>query len=257
MGKQITWDSQYEIGIDVIDNQHKVLFDLANDLNNAANNSASMQVIDTLFSVITNYAFTHFETEEHLFKGDKDYLLHCHQHYKLIRQLYEYSNDYHNGRNGDIDPGTFLDKWLRDHIQDTDIPTFTRQNVDNNQLDKVDVIDTFVENQIEHRENKRLDHSKIIDGEIVSHCFNATKSINGIATILDISVGGMKIQTDNRHDVNDLLILTANIGKNFSMKEKVRIKNKDSSGNFGVEFVSPNTETKKFLTELLGAVSQY
>lgn len=260
MGKRLIWEDRFKTGVEVIDNQHKILFDLANDLNNASNTGANMQVMDTLFTVITNYAFTHFETEEGYFKGDKNYLEHCHHHYQLIKKLFTYSSDFHNNRQGDVDPGTFMYEWLVDHITHTDIPTFDDQPLELHELEIVDILEEVDDSAleiIEQRANKRLSRDKILDDDIAGHCFNANKSESGMATILDLSTGGLKISSKNKHNIDDLLVITANIGKNFRMKEKVQVRNVDESGNYGVEFIALSHDTKTFLTQLIGATAHH
>lgn len=257
MKKQIAWEERFKTGVEEIDNQHKVLFGLANDLNNASKNNVSMKVLDTLYTVITNYAFTHFATEEDFFKEDPDYLEHCHHHYKLIKSLYDYSVEFHNGRHGEIDPGTFLNDWLVKHIINTDIPAFDRQEIDVTQLQIVDVVNNNDMGDIDNRAFKRLDHDKILDEPITGNCFNANRSINGKVDIINISVGGLKINSILKHQIDDLLIISCSIGRNFQMKEKVVVKNNDENNHYGVEFIAPKAETSRFLTELLGAVSQY
>ena len=62
------WDSKLKVGSDIIDNQHKVLFDLIKDLNNAIRTEVSIRVVDVLLGVLRDYAFQHFQTEEELSK---------------------------------------------------------------------------------------------------------------------------------------------------------------------------------------------
>ena len=58
------WDTELNVGIGLIDNQHKIIFDLVNDLGKASEGMADKKVIETLFDVIENYVFRHFEAEE-------------------------------------------------------------------------------------------------------------------------------------------------------------------------------------------------
>jgi hemerythrin len=256
MGKVMRWDPTLEVGIEIIDNQHKILLDLANDLDNAVTAGESMKVIDTLFAVIKNYTFNHFETEEEFFKGKDVYLLHCHQHYKLIKQLNDYIIDFHNNRVGDIDPGAFFDSWLRGHIKEEDIPALSQQPFDLTLVTEVDDVDDFDSGEIEKRSHKRLRYDSVLDEDIVGHCFNATKLKNGSVNVIDLSSGGLKIYSEDSYDVDDLLIISCKIGRNFQMKEKVRVKNAHEN-LYGVEFLSPAADTVTFFTELCGAVNYY
>lgn len=249
------WNPNLEVGVEIIDNQHKIIFDLAKDLNYAVLAGANMQVIDTLFSVIANFAFQHFETEEKFFKEKAGYLEHCLKHYKLIKQLHDYNIDFHNGRVVDVAPGTFLENWLTLHIRENDLPILTQQPLDLTLLVDVDGLDDF-NDDAEKRQHVRLRHDKVLEEEITGYCFNASKLKTGPVSVIDLSNGGLKIRAENAFEVDDLLVISCAIGSNFRFKEKARVKN-ISENYYGVEFISPAKETIKFLTELTGAVTTF
>lgn len=254
IGNVLRWDPELEVGVEVIDNQHKILFDLGNDLINAVNTGANMRIIDILFSVITSYAYRHFETEEELLVqlGDKNVGEHCQQHYKLLKQLHDYKIEYNNGREGDVDLASFLKSWLTNHIKTSDREVFCQPGLSDMQgVPEVDALDGFDDENIEKRNHKRLRSDSVLPDDVVGHCFNATKSKNGSMVVMDFSSGGMKIFSDHDHDVDDLLILSCSIGPKQKIKEKVRVKNRQND-MYGVEFVSPEAETVTFLGALCG-----
>lgn len=266
MKEALRWQPELEVGIDLIDNQHRILLDLANDLNMAHNAGMNMQMIDSLFNTLISFVFKHFETEEDLLQGDERYMQHCHDHYRLVRQLHRYLLDYRNGRENDRDPGTFLKTWLFEHFQEYDQPALGRQSGHDQeklssypgpidpappeelvQLDKAD-------DELDLRAHKRIHSDSILDKEILAHCFNAVKMENSWSRIIDISSGGMKIYSNAAHDVGDLLIVTCDIGIAFKMKEKASVKNVD--GNlYGLEFLTLNKEAKEFIEQLYGSVN--
>ena len=59
METEMKWTAELATGIDIIDTQHKVMLDLANDLKRAYENNAGAQVLDTMFGVIMHYSFQH------------------------------------------------------------------------------------------------------------------------------------------------------------------------------------------------------
>ena len=85
MKKVTKWKRELDVGIGLIDNQHKIIFDLINDLGVASAAMADRRVIDTLLDVIENYVFRHFEAEEELFMNHKGAPEHCLHHYSLIK----------------------------------------------------------------------------------------------------------------------------------------------------------------------------
>lgn len=254
MGNVMKWDPELEVGIEIIDNQHKILFDLGNDLINAVNTGTNMRIIDILFSVMTSYAYRHFETEEELLakNGNSNVDDHCQEHYKLLKQLHDYKVEYNNGRQGDVNLPDFLKNWLTDHIKNSDKKVFTGASVGALQnVPEVDSVDGFDDKDIERRDHKRLRSDSILPEDLVGHCYNATKSRNGSMVVMDFSSGGMKIFSDHEHDVDDLLILSCNIGPKQKIKEKVRVRNIHND-MYGVEFISPEAETVTFLGALCG-----
>ncbi len=248
------WDSSVEVGIDIIDDQHKILFDLAKDLDNAVNTGASMNVVDTLFSVIEDFAFKHFETEEGFLKDENSYLKHCHIHYQLLKKFHDYKVDFHNGRTDGITPGIFLKEWILTHIKEDDIPALSQKVPSQDLVLEIDAFDDFDAGDIDRRIFKRLRYDKVLNEEISGHCFNATKMKNGPVNVIDLSSGGLKIYSENKHDIDDLLIISCDIGRNFKLRQKVKVKNINDCF-LGVEFISPDEETVSFLTQLLGAVN--
>ncbi len=255
MEKAMKWDRNLNVDVEIIDDQHKILFDLANDLNNALNMGMSKQVIDTLFAVIMSYAFKHFETEENLIREESSFSTHCYFHYQLLKQLHEYSVDFRNNRAVEVDPGEFLENWLLKHIKECDIPTLKKKKSEGISF-PIDRFEDFDSTEIDRRQHKRIRHDRVLDENIIGHCYNANTMKTGIVTIVDLASGGLKIYGNQKIAIDDLLVVSCRVGRNFSMKEKVRVKN--SNENFhGVEFVSAAPETVKFLTEICGAVHKF
>lgn len=254
MRKVMRWDKGLNVDVEIIDDQHKILFDLANDLNNAVNMGASKQIVNTLFAVILSYSFKHFETEENFIKTEKEFLGHCYQHYQLLRQLHEYAVEFRNNRSCEVEPGEFLEKWLVKHIKEQDVPLLTKKNKEI--TFPIDRFDDFDSSEIDRRRHKRIRYDKVLDEDIIGHCYNANTMKTGTVTVVDLASGGLKIYTEQKIDVDDLLVISCRVGKNFLMKEKVKVRN--SKNNFhGVKFLSPAQETVQFLTQLCGAVHKY
>lgn len=254
MTKQIMWKDELATGIEMLDIQHKVLFDLANDLNNAYQNNAGGQVIDTMFNVIQHYSFKHFETEEDLLRDEEDYLEHCYQHYQLLKELNFYAVEFRNRRKLKMAPGTFLEQWLYQHIGKSDLPDLEKVKPVAD-LEVIDDFETFNEEpDQERREFKRIRSESVVDKTIVANCYNASNFKRCKVTVIDMAPGGLRIHCDEKKfAVDDLLIIKCKIGGLFYMEEKVKVAHFDKN-YYGVEFITPSKETIKFFTELYGAI---
>ena len=255
MNKNTLWDLKLKVNSDVIDNQHKVLFDLIKDLNNAISTGVSIRVVDALLGVFRNYAFQHFQTEEEHFQNHADYTIHCLEHYTLIKKLNTFIHDFRNKRTkGEPTPSSFLGHWLFEHIEKFDKPFFAHDSVSVSLLTQSDPIDEFDPNVKDRRHHKRILSNDVVDETIQAHCYNATKLQSGMADIINLSTGGLLLLSSNRaHEVDDLLIVSCRIGRTFKMKEKVKVITAHGN-NFGVQFISPSRETIIFFTELYGSV---
>lgn len=248
------WDDDLRIGIGLIDNQHKIIFDLINDLGNASEAMADKKVIDTLFDVIENYVFRHFEAEEELISPHQGALEHSVEHYNLIKEFRKLRLSFRNRTSAENSVHDFLDSWFVRHISEHDVPLFdliAKGGVVRHQEGSVDA---YPVEQQERRRHKRIHQKKITDHEILASCYNTSTLRNSHAEIVDISLGGIRFTANEVHQVGDLLIIGCTIGKNFKMKEKVRVVNTVEQ-SFGAEFIGLSPATEKFLIELYGAVN--
>jgi hemerythrin-like metal-binding protein len=229
------------------------MFDLANDLNSAVYTGSTKRVVDALFSVIMDYAFKHFADEERLLQNSADLQSHCYEHYQLLRQLHEYSVKYRNGRSVVQEPAEFMEEWLTRHIQNYDIRSLTNIDDDALAMEEVGSIDDFDHQDIERRRHKRVRYEDLVDEAVVGYCYNTSTMKSGKVKVLDFSGGGLRILAQQKIDIGDLLIISCRVGKTFKMKEKVQVKSCREK-NYGVEFVAPDAETVRFLTQICGAV---
>lgn len=248
------WRDDLNTGIGLIDNQHKIIFDLINDLGNASDAMADKKVIDTLFDVIENYVFRHFEAEEELIAPHTGAQEHALEHYALVKQFKKLRLSFRNRLSADNSVHVFLEEWFVRHISDSDLPMFARIAMGSDMPATRNDVDAHPQSQQERRRHKRIHQKKITDNSIQASCYNASTFHNSQATVVDISLGGIRFETEEPHQLADLLILQCSIGRNFKMKEKVRIVNA-IDGVYGAEFIGLSPATEKFLVELYGAVN--
>ena len=86
----IVWDKNtFEIGIDVIDSQHKELVSYINELACAISTDQEKSVISVLFKKLYDYTQFHFKAEEDYIQSlsKNDCLLHQLQHKHFIEEL--------------------------------------------------------------------------------------------------------------------------------------------------------------------------
>ena len=118
------WDESLSTGIEVIDNDHKALFGLINNVQTAATNDKETWRVEKAIDALCDYAINHFHREEALMLlcGYKALPGHKVEHEKFcdvvsgLQKLFHARPDVISiqGLNG------FLIEWLIDHIAVTD-----------------------------------------------------------------------------------------------------------------------------------------
>ncbi|MEA1889724.1 MAG: bacteriohemerythrin, partial [Pseudomonadota bacterium] len=118
-----TWKEEYSVGIDSIDQQHKKLLSLINQLQTAVDYSTGKEFEREALDELVTYTKDHFSYEEGLMEKNAypDFVAHKAQHVKMIRKVEDVLAEY------DRDPETamsnalnFLKDWLINHINGTD-----------------------------------------------------------------------------------------------------------------------------------------
>ena len=247
------WDDNLSVGIGLIDNQHKIIFDLLGDLGKVSAARADKKVVDTLFDVLENYVFRHFEAEEELIASHRDAQPHSLEHYNLVKEFHKFRLGFRNGTSYGATVDEFLEAWFVRHISEHDKPLFT-QIANGALIAETNPVDAYPYPHNERRRHKRIPHKKITNSSIVASCYNTSSLKSSQVEVVDISLGGLRFLTHHAHQPGDLLVLGCTIGKQFKMKEKIRVANVSDS-SVGAEFVNLSPATEKFLMELYGAVN--
>ena len=121
---QIDWDRAMETGDPIVDDQHRGLFRLFNELllaEQGGDDSSVLQVLERL----TEYVIVHFSAEESLMLlhryPEQASATHVAEHRRLTETTRELVLDYRTGTKTSIEPlVSFLRRWLADHIEQSD-----------------------------------------------------------------------------------------------------------------------------------------
>jgi hemerythrin len=115
----ITWKDEYSVGVGAMDNQHKQLFALINQLYDAMQKSATGDAMKTVLPGLLNYTKIHFAAEEKLIQQADYPELEAHQAYhreftaKVAETVEKYKK---TGLSPTVSLVTFLKDWLGNHI---------------------------------------------------------------------------------------------------------------------------------------------
>ncbi len=119
----VSWDDQLSVNVEEIDNQHKQLISMINELHKAMSVGKSKEAMGQTLSALANYTVTHFAYEEKRFDqfGYLSAATHKFEHKKFVDKVSEFKKRFDEGQamlsNELIG---FLKDWLISHIQGVD-----------------------------------------------------------------------------------------------------------------------------------------
>ena len=122
----VVWDDRYSIGVESVDEQHKGLFDLTNDLYDACQGSyaAAIENFKEVLQKAVSYVLEHFNNEENIMKktNDPNYEAHQAEHGLFVKNVMKEAASLGGG--DDEAPElfvNFLRDWISNHVTVTDI----------------------------------------------------------------------------------------------------------------------------------------
>lgn len=119
----LNWDNNYSVGVGAMDDEHKKLLAIMNNLYDSMKAGKSKEVLDQVFQDLIDYTKFHFSDEEALMKqvnypGLNEQLI---QHKELTNKVLEYQNKFKTGALFvSIEVMDFLKNWLINHILRSD-----------------------------------------------------------------------------------------------------------------------------------------
>jgi len=126
----ITWETRFAVGVKIIDEQHKKLIDIINDLYIGSCNALEIQspeenekAFKTAISAAVEYIQVHFTTEEKLMAeyNYPEYSAHKSKHEDFVQQVRQTVNRFETGYpQVTMAFVSFLRDWLLEHIVITD-----------------------------------------------------------------------------------------------------------------------------------------
>ncbi len=119
----VKWNDSYSVGIESIDNDHKKLLGMINQLQTASHYTTDDGMVDEILNELVEYTKYHFTREENMLKENNypDYDVHKKQHEAMINQVSIFIDEYRVDSNRTIDDVIqYLKSWLINHINGCD-----------------------------------------------------------------------------------------------------------------------------------------
>lgn len=119
------WSESLDLGVEDMNDEHKVLIDLMNKLYDQNKGGSSKPEIQSTITELFNWTKTHFEHEEKYMESVEFPGVATHKviHKTLLDQLTEHANQFSDSLDSTMDEKffLFLKIWLTGHIQGIDM----------------------------------------------------------------------------------------------------------------------------------------
>jgi len=119
----IEWNDNLKVGVQEIDEQHKVLVDLANRMHAAIRTRHGSEEVEPILDELIQYTKVHFTVEESVMRvlDYPGYEHHKQQHEHLIERIQEMREKIREGKSAvSFELMHFLKMWLTEHILESD-----------------------------------------------------------------------------------------------------------------------------------------
>lgn len=119
----ITWNDSLSVKVLAIDQQHKKLVDMINELSDAMRSGKGRDVLSKIISGLILYTGTHFKTEEKYFDQFEypEAEIHKKEHEAFVLKVLEFKKGFEKGDlNLTVEIMDFLSDWLQNHIKGSD-----------------------------------------------------------------------------------------------------------------------------------------
>lgn len=119
--QRVVWKKEFEIGINVIDTQHKRIVDYINQLVDFDSHATHDEMAE-LINALVDYTYSHFAFEEALMEeaGYEFLCVHKRTHDAFTEHVGELHQRFKQGEDVSAEIGTLLQTWLINHILDDD-----------------------------------------------------------------------------------------------------------------------------------------
>lgn len=120
----MTWSNSLSVGVKALDDDHKQLVDMINELLDGILKNRKLEVLTQVLDKLVHYTELHFAREEEFFRRTHypEAQKHTEQHRALIRQVGDLQRRLKAGDTSllSLDLMKFLREWLTRHIMDED-----------------------------------------------------------------------------------------------------------------------------------------
>ena len=116
-----SWSPRYNLGIPVVDEQHRGIVTTINSLHFAIEHGQGIIMLEPVVKMVSAYTLVHFDTEESFFKAcDFPYLEEHQELHNVLRQRLSAIGEKSLNEQNPLEFLNFLKNWFVDHICEKD-----------------------------------------------------------------------------------------------------------------------------------------
>ncbi len=119
----VNWDKKFSVGVDSMDDQHKVLFDIINDIYDSISKKSNNEIIFDLIVKMRQYTVKHFTAEENYLEktGYHELEIQKKEHKTFVDKIEDLEKRFKSGKAIlTFEVTSFLKTWLVQHIEISD-----------------------------------------------------------------------------------------------------------------------------------------
>ena len=120
---KVTWDNSLSVNVKEIDEQHKRLIAMLNELSDAMAAGKGKEVLGKILNGLVSYTASHFQTEEKYFNtySYPDSVNHKKEHEGFVKKARELKQGFDSGKFVmTAEVMTFIGDWIKNHIKVAD-----------------------------------------------------------------------------------------------------------------------------------------
>ncbi|WP_339133036.1 MAG: bacteriohemerythrin [Candidatus Electrothrix sp. GW3-4] len=119
----IKWNDSFSVNVAKIDEEHKRLVEMVNELTDAMKAGHGKDVLAEILNGLISYTASHFQREERYFQQVRypHAVEHKKEHVAFVQKVTEFKEEFDAGRaTVSVQVLQFLSKWLQNHIKGSD-----------------------------------------------------------------------------------------------------------------------------------------
>jgi hemerythrin len=118
----VSWNENLSVGVKEIDDQHKQLINMLNDLFVAMSKGEGKAILKEMVQKLADYTKDHFREEERLMEVYcyNGYEMHKKEHDVFVKKVNDFQKKFNDDHLSSVEVADFVQGWITNHVMKTD-----------------------------------------------------------------------------------------------------------------------------------------